>query len=445
MGSENGDSINGDPLMDINVDIDMDKEPSSSCLASTEKKSTEAHSESNIVDTSTQIKTEQGTSEQCEEPIDDDAKANTNGHHSDELNDTIEDPKVDEDSVESTEKTDNSSTSVETITVEVQPAELAETVNTPEVSEEVNQPILEASHVIPGLDQPKETLAETEQLLGGEVTSETDKSESSAALTVKEEDTIEIIVEAKSEHTSEAVKHTLDRYGDDDEYQPTAAKLVKIDESLTSVESVAVLDSEQEDVAKIADVPSEDKQTNEVKETLSEAVLQVDSESIPTTQLEEEAIVEKKIVASESTDVDKPTIDVEIRSNVDATVAIPAALEPVEPDAIDDTISSDNVISPLASTISNDLDILEEDEAELIEPIIADAETNLLEPSTLAETDIEMLPSIDNAEQMAVEDPTSSVLSSTNSDLAMDATLIIPNTTDEQMDVLENNSMDQDL
>lgn len=450
MGSENGDSINGDPLMDINVDVEMDKEPSSSCVPPTEKKSTETQPESNTEEKSTHNKTEQGTSEQCEESINDDAKVGTNGHHSDEneeLNDTIEDPKADdEDIVESSDKTDDSSTSVETITVEVQPAELTEKVNSPEVSTDVNQPISEASHVTTGTEPPKETPAEVEQLLDGK---EATGAESNIALPLKE-DLNEIIVEKKSENITEGTKHSLDRDGDDEDCQPTAAKIAKIDKPLTSVESVVVPESKQVDVAKVDEVPSEetvseDQRTTEVKETLSESVLQDDSATIQPARLDEQPVVDEKAVVVESTDDNKLTI-VDSQLDVDVTTAIPSEVEPVpEPDTIDDTNNdtSDNTISPLASTISNDLDIIEEEE-ELIEPIIADAEPNIPETSALAETDVEMMPSVDNAEQMAVEDPTP-VLSSTNSDLAMDASQIIPSTSDEQMDVFENNSMDQDL
>lgn len=453
MGSENGDSINGDPLMDINVDVEMDKEPSSSCVPSTEIKSTEAELDSNMDDTSTQNKTEQGTSEQCE----DDAEVNTNGHHvdADELNDTVEDPKVDdEDTVESTDKTDDSSTSVETITVEVPPAELPEKVNSPEVIAAVSDPLSEASQVTAAIEQPKETLAETESLSDEKKTPQA--ASSSVALPAKEEeDTNEIIVETKTEKITESVKHSLDRDGDDDDYQPTAAKLAKIDEKLTPVEPVVVSPETQlVDVAETDAVPSkgtvlEEQQTTEVKETISEAVLSEASATteIPQQPVEEQPAVVEKIVASEPTIVDKPT-PVVSRLELDATTAIPAEIEPVQPDAIDDTnndtVSSDTTISPLASTLSNDLDLLQEDEDELIEPIPADAELILPEPAALAETDVEMMPSIDSAEQMTVEDPTP-VLASTNSDSAMDATQIIPSTADEQMDVIENNSMDEDL
>lgn len=441
MGSENGDSMNGDPLMDINVDVEMDKEPSSSSVPLTDKQSIEAQSESHTEETSTPNKTEQGTSEQCEE-LSDDANVNTNGHHNDELNDTIEDIKDDEDTAESSDKTDSSSSSEEIITVEVQSAEHEEKVNSPEITVDVNEPNLETAPATSSdTDPSKETLPETEQKSDNKETSE---AESSAELKA---DVSETTVEKTSENISEG-KHLLDREGDDEDCEPTAAKLVKLDETLASVEPVSGSVQVEADGNDQTDQILPEKavsveQPSEVKETLPEAVLEEDS-TLQAAPLDQPIVGE---TPGESADDVKSTI-VDSQVNVVAKTAVPADGQAVpQPDTIDDskndTVSTDNTISPLASTISNDLDILE-DEDEQIEPIIADGEPNILEPSTAAETDVEMTPSVENAEQMAVEDPTP-ILSSTNSDLAMDATQIIPTTSDEQMDVLESNSMDQDL
>ncbi|XP_037038413.1 serine/threonine-protein phosphatase 4 regulatory subunit 2 [Bradysia coprophila] len=443
MGSENGDSINGDPLMDINVDVEMDKEPSGSCVTSMDEKETvEAELEPSTDELNTETKTEEGTSEQSDETVTtDDATSSTNGHHSDELNDTIEDVKE-----EATEdKTDNSSASVEPVKVEVQPAELAESL--PEESAAVSEPIVEASPVIPDTEQPKETATEE---VDGKVISETD-AESSAVATTEAVDDKESVVEKKSE------KHALDRDDDDEECQPTAAKLVKIDESSTESTS----DTDQLDIAAIDKVPSDeavisddDQRPVEVTEPLSEAVLL--EENIETTDSVATVlpIVDEPTTTSEAAPVvDEPPTTVDNQTVDDDTAAIPTDAE-LELDAADDpnndTASTGNTISSLASTLSNDLDALDEEEEEvdedaLIEPIVADAEQTLLDsPVTLAETDVEMIPSIDGAEQMAVEDTIAPVLASTNVDSAMDATQSIP-AADEQMDVLENNSMDQDL
>ncbi|KAG4079673.1 hypothetical protein HA402_009059 [Bradysia odoriphaga] len=239
MGSENGDSINGDPLMDINVDVEMDKEPSGSCISSMEEKvAVEAQLEPSTDELNTETKTEEGTSEQSDETATtDDANSSTNGHHSEELSVTIEDLKEEE----TADKTDNSSDSVEPIKVEVQPAEHAE--SSPEESVTVSQPIVEASPVTPDVEQPKEIAAEE---VDEKVISETD--ETSAAATTVAVDDKEIVVEKKSE------KHALDRDNDDEECQPTAAKLVKIDESSTESTS----DTDQLDIAAIDKVPSDE-------------------------------------------------------------------------------------------------------------------------------------------------------------------------------------------
>lgn len=450
MGSENGDSINGDPLMDINVDVEMDKEPSSSSVPLIEKKSIEAQPEPNIEVISTENKTEQGTSEQHDEVVNEDAKVSTNGHHNEELDDTIgnddditEDPKVnDEPTVESSDKTDNASTGVETNTVEKQPAEPDEKVNSPEVSADVSQPILEASQATSDTDKPNESDANKKS--EEKESPEKEAAEINEELILKE-DANEITVEKTPPAISESVKHLLDNDGDEEEFQPTAAKLVKLEESVTSAETVVLSVSEKVD-ANISEEPeptkSEPQPASEEKEILPEPVLLEKSAAVPTGQVEKEPIVDAV--------VDEPAVVAEVKEKVVdkqlevvASATIPTDPAPGQPDTIDetnnDTTSSDNTISPLASTISNDLDTLEEDEDELV-----DAEQIISESSTHAETDVEMLPSIENPEQMAVEDPTP-VLPTSNSDLAMDATQIIPPSTDEQMDVFDNNSMDQDL
>ncbi|KAJ6634785.1 Serine/threonine-protein phosphatase 4 regulatory subunit 2 [Pseudolycoriella hygida] len=439
MGSENGDSVNGDPLMDINVDIEMEKEPSSSCTPAAEEKSVDEQSESAMEVTSTQNKTEQETSEHCDEAPSDDAPsddANTNGHHEDELSDTIEDPKVDANIVDSADKIENSS--AETATEEVQPAQ--EKVNSPEVSTE--EPTSEASHVTPTTDQTSDAVNEADEALT-EKSSELEPETS--ALTAKE-DKDDIIEDKPSQNFHELGKHSLDSDQDGQEYQPAAAKLAKIDETLTEVQTVLTPDSQKAIPAKGDEIPPvdtvvEDRQNSEENEILTESVLHADSETIPT-------IADEKQITDELSDVEKPTMD-DSRLQVNTTNNIPVEAESVPAGAIDDTntdiLANDDTISPLDSTLSNnDLDTLEEDEEELIEPIIADTERNIVESAILAETDVEMTPSTDNPEQMAVEDQTS-VLLSTNSDSAMDATQNIPSTTDEQMEVFESNLMEEDL
>lgn len=446
MGSENGDSINGDPLMDINVDVEMDKEPSSSNVPPIEKKIIEAQPEPNIEVTSTENKTDEGTSEKRAEPINDDAIVSTNGHHNNELEEKIiEDPKAnDEQTVESSDKTDSTSTVVETITVEVQPTELGEKENLPEVITDVSTPVSEASQTTTDIEPIKESSADVDKRL--------DENDAESSVLPLTEASKEIIVEKTPQIIPEGAKHLLDDDIDED-CQPTAAKLIKMEE-VSNVEAEVVAD-----VAKSDELPAEiptvetitDHQpTSEDKEIVSEPVLVEDNAALPSAPVDEQPIIQtndEKTVADAETVAAENTI-VEKQLDVDVNAAIATDVEHVQPDTIDetnnDTISTDTTISPLASTISNDLDILEEEEDELIEPIVADAEQNILEPATLAETDVEMLPSIDNPEQMAVEDPTP-VLASSNSDSAMDATQIIPPSTDEQMDVFENNLMDEDL
>lgn len=444
MGSEN-DSINGDPLMDINVDVEMDKEPSSSSVPTIDKKIIEAQPEPIIEETNTENKTDQGTSEKCAEPVNEDATVSTNGHHSNELEEKIvEDPEAnDEQTVESIDKTDNASTVAETITVEVQPTELAEKENSPIA--EISPLVFEASQVTTNIEETKDSSADVDKRLD-----ETDRSQNDDVVSILKDDSKEINVEKTPQNIPEGVKHLLDDDIDDEDCQPTAAKLIKMEELVSNVEAEAVTD-----VAKIDEAPADetisDQSASEEKEIVSKTVLLEDSAAMPTAQVDEQSVkqsVDEKPVADEETVATQNTIIVEKQLDINVTAAIPTDVEHVQSDTIDeannDTISnSDTSISPLASTISNDLDILEEDdEDELIEPIVADAEQNILEP--LTETDVEMLPSIDNLEQMAVEDLTP-VLVSSNSDSAMDATQIIPSTSDEQMDVFENNLMDEDL